>query len=434
MSGVINLKQQKNKGKVLLTSLAAAAVLIAWLLRAKQAETEWLYTSQDYHDLPVDSLDVLAIGSQRMQTMFNPASYYTASGYYSYVLHADCETMAETYLVLEEALRTQHPSVVLIDVTPMLRQTSACIVGDHAVTYQDYSDDMGYIFRQPDSFQPQAIETYSLDTMPTLSSQDTGFVLEIQGLCQQYQITPVFVNPPFDQTQSDADRLMAISDYILRKHLTLIDCNALASSAGYQINLDGSRYVSNTWGAELMTNAIVDQTVDFVQNHSANALLEERLNRQVAKTEQFLFSDQNADVDRMLEFAERYPVITLVRYNASSLSSITEDEEGLFSKLGLSFSRTRSLYAIVDHGNVIQSSNQPFSMNYRGWGISFSSLQTMLNEEALADPQTGLQLVFLDRDALSSDPLIRSVQVHSTNDGLWQRGCDGYSCDAAANE
>ena len=428
MSGVTTTKQHKFKGKILLTSLAAAAVLVAWLLRAKQAETEWLYTSQDFHDLPENSLDVLAIGSQRMQTMFNPASYYTASGYYSYILHADCETMAETYLVLEEALRTQHPSVVLIDVTPMLQQTSACVVGDHSVTYQDYGEDMGYIFRDPGSFDPKEINTYSLETMPTLSSSQTGFILEIQGLCEQNQITPVFVNPPYDQTENDSYWLSAISDYILRKHLTFIDCNTLADSTGYQINLDGSRYISNTWGAEIMTNAIVEQTADLVENHKSNSLLEERLSRLVDKTEKVLFSEDNPDVNRMLEYAERYPVITLVRYNASSLSSLPEDEEWLFTKLGLDFSRTASLFAIVDHGNVVQSSPQPFSANYLGWSIDFESLQIMLNDDALDNPQNGLQVVFLDNDSAGSDPLIRSVQARMTEDGLWKRGCEGYSC------
>ena len=52
----------------------------------------------------------------------------------------------------------------------------------------------------------------------------------------------------------------------------------------------------------------------------------------------------------------------------------------------------------------------------------------MLNDDALDDPQNGLQIVFLDNDSAGNDPLIRSVQARMTEDGLWKRGCEGYSC------
>jgi hypothetical protein len=422
--------KKKKRWLVLLPSLAAAVLLSFWYVRAHQVEETWLYTTEDYYNLPADSLDVLAVGSQRLQTAFNPASYYNATGLYSYVLAAGCDSLNTTHYVLEEAFRTQHPSVVIVDITPLLTSTRACVVGDHAVVKQDYSDTMGYIFREPGTDEVRSITTYELEETIDLTEREKYFILDIASLCEKNGAEPVFINPPFDQTQSDSDRVAAIGSYIQMKHYTFIDYNSLAASLGYTIGPDGSAYISSTWGAEIVTDDLADQTVEYVQGHQDNDILDERLTQLTQQTIEALFSN-NPSVDRLLRYAEKYPVVTALRYTGSSALSLSEEEEILFAKLDLDFQRGSSLYALIDHGNVVQQSSQPFDITYNGWSISLTRRTIVLNEEEEPDTSSPLELLFLYGTSSSTDYFKRFVSAGSgEEDGLWDISCSGWSCSA----
>jgi hypothetical protein len=73
-----------------------------------------------YYALENNSLDVLFLGSSNAYYGFNPAVVYNETGLNSYVFAGESQSIETTYYFLIEALKTQQPEIVVIDVFGML--------------------------------------------------------------------------------------------------------------------------------------------------------------------------------------------------------------------------------------------------------------------------------------------------------------------------
>jgi|GEM_PF-1647455 len=95
--------------------LTAALLLnfIAAVLRP--AHTDYGSTWDAYLCEPEDSIDVLFFGSSYAYCDWNPGAMYAGSGLTGYVLGGSEQTPAITYWYLKEALKTQSPSVVVME-------------------------------------------------------------------------------------------------------------------------------------------------------------------------------------------------------------------------------------------------------------------------------------------------------------------------------
>ena len=72
-------------------------------------------TWEQYLAEPRDSIDVLFLGSSYAYCDWNPAVMYTESGLTGYVMGGSEQPPALTYWYLKEALKTQSPSVVVLE-------------------------------------------------------------------------------------------------------------------------------------------------------------------------------------------------------------------------------------------------------------------------------------------------------------------------------
>lgn len=73
-----------------------------------------------YEKEPENTVDVMVFGSSLAYCNVNPAVIYEETGITSYVLAGSEQTMPVTYRYLKQALKTQHPKVVLIECTGLL--------------------------------------------------------------------------------------------------------------------------------------------------------------------------------------------------------------------------------------------------------------------------------------------------------------------------
>ncbi len=113
----------KTKTKQWLSHLAfllTAALLLTLTGRIlRPAHTDYGSTWREYLQEPENSIDVLFLGSSYAYCDWNPGSMYAASGLTSYVMGGSEQTPALTYWYLKEALKTQHPSVVVMEGTSL---------------------------------------------------------------------------------------------------------------------------------------------------------------------------------------------------------------------------------------------------------------------------------------------------------------------------
>lgn len=73
-----------------------------------------------------DTLDVLVLGSSHAQYSFSPAFFYEQTGLYSYVLGSACQPLEVSYEMLKEALKTQNPKVVVLEVFTATPRRDVC--------------------------------------------------------------------------------------------------------------------------------------------------------------------------------------------------------------------------------------------------------------------------------------------------------------------
>lgn len=85
----------------------------------RPAHTDYGSTWQAYLAEPKDSIDVLFLGSSYAYCDWNPAVMYAESGFTGYVMGGSEQVPAITYWYLKEALRTQTPSVVVMEATSL---------------------------------------------------------------------------------------------------------------------------------------------------------------------------------------------------------------------------------------------------------------------------------------------------------------------------
>ena len=85
----------------------------------RPAHTDYGSTWGAYLAEPEDSIDVLFLGSSYAYCDWNPAVMYAGSGLTGYVMGGSEQVPAITYWYLKEALRTQSPSVVMMEATSL---------------------------------------------------------------------------------------------------------------------------------------------------------------------------------------------------------------------------------------------------------------------------------------------------------------------------
>ena len=71
---------------------------------------------QDFYKQPENSIDIISIGSSHIYYDINPAVIWDTAGYSSYNLAASSQPITCSYYYLVEALKTQSPKLVILDV------------------------------------------------------------------------------------------------------------------------------------------------------------------------------------------------------------------------------------------------------------------------------------------------------------------------------
>ena len=75
-----------------------------------------VYKFDAFYDLPENSVDVLVLGSSHAYQGINTAVLWKEFGYSAFNLCGAAQPIWNTYFYLEEALKTQTPKVIILDI------------------------------------------------------------------------------------------------------------------------------------------------------------------------------------------------------------------------------------------------------------------------------------------------------------------------------
>lgn len=113
------MKKRNRREPLFALALALCAALLLHLAGAalRPAHDTYGSTWRAYLAEPPQSVDVLYLGSSYAYCDINPAVLYDETGLTGYVMGGSEQTLALTYWYLKEALRTQSPSAVVLEIS-----------------------------------------------------------------------------------------------------------------------------------------------------------------------------------------------------------------------------------------------------------------------------------------------------------------------------
>ena len=435
-----------------------------------------------FRNLPVNSIDVICLGSSHIQYAFNPASFYAETGYYSYIMGSPCQPMAMTYNMLVECLKMQSPEVVFIDVFTLLPQSEVCYLDGmyykaidemtgqnrlcaasqspksvrlsymfdllmnhdnwkymkldnmeeiikNAQPAEGYNYELGYVRQEPKEYIYSPLYTYTVSENLTLSDEEKAQLDQIIDLCNEKKISLYFMKTPFEIDQDNTNKLEAIWKYLKSKNIKYVDFINHAEELGWFLNVDGDTWHNNSWGAEIITKEMARITKEekLVKHHKDNKIIDELLKGALHTQAYSLMNPANVDINRLLDEASKHPSFVLVKYTGSYRTSIGEKENQLLQGIGLKHDfmndYAKDYYAIVENGKLLKDSNEPFSHKLNGWDIDLTKDGILINGAPYDSPGE-LELIFMAEDF----SWINSVPIDYASRWFWKNGCDGFDC------
>ena len=466
--------------------LALAITAGLWTVLTPYFRLDRTYEGDYFRNLPDHTVDVIALGSSHIQYAFNPANFYAETGYYSYVLGSSCQPFSESYYMLKEALKTQHPSVVLLDVFTLLPQSQVCYADgvyylamdmmsepvrteasgglpeemdletkisytfdlfmnhgnwkrmdflhpetilETAKAKDGYSWDMGYVREQPKILQYTPLEKFSVSETVELSQKEKEWIDKIASLCKTGGIHLLFLKTPYLENQQDANKLAAIWKYLGEKGLPYIDFIDQAEELEWFMDMNGDTWHNNTWGAEIVTDHLAEtiQKNGWVSNHSDDETMNLLMKTGMEKSSKDLLDKENINIYRLMTEGAKYPCTILFRYKGNEKSSIAEYENGALNRLGLRHDflneKEEDYYAVVKDGELIRDGSEPFELTLSGKKISLLEDDIRVENASVGTPGE-LQIVFMDDDFSWINPL----GIDYASGWFWKNGCDGWKC------
>lgn len=466
------------------TALAVALFVGAWVFLTPYFRLDRNVEGDYYRNLPPQSIDVIALGSSHMQYAFNPAIFYTETGYYSYVLGSPCQPLSMSASMLEEALKTQSPEVVVVDVFTLLPQSDVCyadgmyykaideMTGETRCKAADYvpdetnrwnykfdlvmnhdqwktmdfnhiediienanpkeglNTDLGYVREEPTNPRYAPLITYAPTKKVELSEDEKTSIDRIASLCEEHNIHLIFIKTPYIIDQENTNKLYGVWDYLESKHIAFIDYVAKAKDLDWFIDMDGDTWHNNSWGAEIITNDLASYIKDhrYVHNHKDNTTMESLLLDGQKIAANSLMGPMNVNIYRLMEEGKRYPCTILCKYKGMPNSGIQEYENNALQALGLNHDfiadKNKDYYAVVRNGQLLVDGNEPFDTTLEGWNISLQEDGILLNGKAYCEPGE-MEIYFVANDLM----WINAIPIDYASRWFWKNGCDGFDCD-----
>ena len=424
--------------------------------------------------LPENSVDILVLGSSHAQYSINPGVLYHDTGYYSFVMGSGCQPMIMSYYNLVEALKTQSPEVVVLDVFTMLPAQAVCYADgmfyvaasqmtgdtrveavqnidnaekiseylhDLAITHDRWKEDdflvesgldgmMGYVAQQPDDFVfHHLVQLERSNAKVKLKEKDVKAVYDIIDLCQRNNIELILMKAAFDADQKNIDALHAVWDIAEQKGIRVLDFIALAEEIGFTLGMDGDTWHNNTWGARKTSKYVAQYLMEnkLIAGHKKNEQLEETYQQLDEWTAMWVFQN-NIDIYQLMELAKEYDVSMLIKYTGTEeYSSIGEYESNTLQQLGAAFDfveqKHEDYYAVIQHGKVVKDGHLPFDVEVDGHVISLSAQSIQVDDEVFTE-MGELEIIFCSNDF----SWFHEMPIDYASKHFWRNDCNSWAC------
>ncbi len=378
------------------------------------------YYNDSFHNLPEESMDVIVLGSSHAQYSFCPDFFYEDTGLYSYVLGSAFQPLKISYLMLKEALKTQSPEMIILEVyTATLGDEpineNRYVLAEYQLTGEERKEAISYLsddkrvdyynefinnhnnwrnlssiddlrvdktsiestmgYHQNSVYLPVENYWYSFiydeDVDVELKQEDLDALNNIYDLCKENDIEILLYMVPMDNVTVEIQSYRhKVWDWANEHDIKYIDFLERDTEFDIRsaIHSDGFHLYTN--GASVVTDLLADYVKDnyVFDKHNEN----DTLNSLYDKGTDYLIFDalsSEYNVEKYINRIVTYPGIVMFKYSGDSqVDSIKNN----LSKIGVDLVDGQAFYGIVYNGELVASSSTALEYNFNGVDIKIN--------------------------------------------------------------
>lgn len=345
---------------------------------------------EGFYQLQDNSIDVLFMGTSHTYYGFNPAVLWKNTGLNSYIFAGQCQPMEVTYHYLEEALKTQNPRLVILDIFALSEDSNKCqTLGTYRVNVRDmkfsvnkiqayqsmkntnlfeevfdisiYHDrisdlngkdindifnpakdlNFGYTLAYPSDIEWNR-DIVNTDKKKEIEDSRLEALMKIIKLCEENEIELLLVKTPYYINESDAMMYNTVWQIAKDNKVQFIDYNKIFKDIDFTFDLDGDSWHANAQGATKITNYLSNFIKKNYNIHPAINIYDQDYKNLYAKTAYAVISRIN-DYFKLGSFVDNYDVTIMIQQNGFDFSAFTKEEKEILMQFGLDLSIDKQL-------------------------------------------------------------------------------------------
>lgn len=422
--------------------------------------------TEGFYALEKNSLDVLFLGSSHAYYTFNPAILWKQTEAYSYVFAGECQPFSQTYYYLKQALKTQSPQVIVLDVFGLLDSSKACQTDgiykknseglrdeiyriqslkeihdpalklDYLLDLRLYHsrwndltlDDFKFPFEKhfnpyfgwtmgyPESNKKIERDTYQQTEIVKPDETNLTYLDKIIDLCKKKNLPLLMVKTPFYVTQKEYNILQYINEYVQSKDIQFIDFNDLYEELNFHFDQDGDIWHTNIRGSTKVMNKLIDilkqdyhlDTTNVTKIDAYDSALDQLYNDTMEKLLQSV-----DDIYNYFDYIQKSNFIFAVSYQGTEgYSSIDEYENTMLNDAGIQFDfikdKNKDFIMVTKNDQILyyeegKELNKEYVEN--SIHITFSNNSIIVNNKQETSNEPGLKIVIIDTQGRVLDSL-----------------------------
>jgi hypothetical protein len=357
-----------------------------------------------YYALENNSLDVLFLGSSNAYYGFNPAVVYNETGLNSYVFAGESQSIETTYYFLIEALKTQQPEIVVIDVFGMLPEideyNNANVIQRNIenlnfslnkvnayidlidkplgifdiftyhnrlaelkkfeLTYsfeKHFDDYFGYTLGYPSSNEVIELPIVGLNDyqVPEVRIE---YLEKIINLLDKNNIELLLVKTPILLSDDNFTSLDTITNYCEDNEIVFIDFNNEDYEIDYKQNRDGDVWHANVRGAKKLSTYIGTYIYDNYDIKNNNDLYRAQYLSLYSKTNQVVLRYED-DHEKFFKYLKNEDVTYVISYQQNDYFYLDSISLSYLIDLGINLENfeNRNNFVYICDNNKIKYEN-----------------------------------------------------------------------------
>lgn len=422
-----------------------------------------------FHNMPEDTVDVIVLGSSHAQYSFIPSFFYQDTGLYSYLLGSSFQPLVVSYQMLKEALKTQNPELVILEVFSGVYQVDNSngdydyryVLGEYQMTGEEKENTISYIStkEKQDSYRNEFLNNhnnwrtiesldeiinsrsneitsfgfignwdiflpvgnywysakYEEDVEVKIDEEDVNALNDILTLCKEKDIDLLLYMTPMDNVTVEEQSLRhKIWEWAEENDIQYIDFLARDEELDFRSVIHHDGYHTYVNGASYTTDYLANYINDNYQfdSHVNNDELNSLYNKDIGG---LTIDDLEREVSpyKFMYRLINYPDLIIVSYKGEELNEKMIND---LNSIGI-YDTSNNFYALIYDGEVIANDSNGVDYSLNGHNISVSANGVYFDEEYITNSNDLTFVVFndyFDRYSVKS--------IYSMGDVVWQTG------------